>query len=105
MEVCKMLEQPRAAATTSDTVDEPLPEAPTAARSIDVPTTEVLITEEEAVFGTAAAVAPRRQGAGHRLLARLWGVWAGWTNASHRHPYSLPYYLEHARLSREIDRV
>jgi hypothetical protein len=44
-------------------------------------------------------------GARHRLLASLWRVLAGTTNASHRRVYSPPYYLERARLSREIDRL
>ena len=100
-----MQEQPRESATTSDAVDEPLPQAPAAVPSIEVPATEVLMTEKEVVFSTAAAAATRRQGAGHRLLASLWRVLAGWMNASHRRPYSPPYYLERARLSREIDRL
>jgi hypothetical protein len=104
MEVCEVQEQPRASATTSDAVDEQLPQAP-AAPSIEMPATDVLITGQEVVFSTAAAVAPQRQGAGHRLLARLWRVLEGWTNASHRRPYSPPYYLERARMSREIDRL
>lgn len=104
MEVCEMQEQPGASATTSDAI-EPLPRAPAAVPSIEVPTTEVLITGEEVVFSTAAAVAPQRQRAGHRLLAGLWRALADWTNASHRRPYSPPYYLERARLSREIDRL
>jgi hypothetical protein len=105
MEVCEMQEQPGASATTSDAVDEPLSEAPAAAPSIEVSTPEVLITEEEVAFSTTAAVTPQRQWAGNRLLAGLWRALAGWTNASHRHPYSPPYYLERARLSREIDRL
>ena len=100
-----MQEQPKASATTSDAVGEPLPQAPEVVPSIDVPATDVLITEQEVIFSTAAAVATRRQGAGHRLLASLWRVLGGWTNASHRRPYSPPYYLERARLSREIDRL
>jgi len=52
-----------------------------------------------------AAVAPRRKGTGHRLLAGLWRVLAEWPNTSHRRPYSPPYYLERARMSREIDRL
>jgi hypothetical protein len=105
MEVCEVQEQPRASAATSDAVDEQLPQAPAAAPSIAMPATDVLITEQEVVFSTAAAVAPHRQGAGHRLLASLWRVLAGWTNASHRRPHSPPYYLERARMSREIDRL
>ena len=77
MEVCEVQEQPRASATTSDTVDEPLPEAPAAAPSIEVPTPEVLITEQGVVFSTTATVAPQRQWAGHRLLASIWRVLAG----------------------------
>ena len=105
MEVCEVQEQPRASATTSDTVDEQLPQAPAAAPSIEKPSTDALITEQEVVFSTVAAGAPQRQGADHRLLARLWRVLEGWTNASHRRPYSPPYYLERARMSREIDRL
>jgi hypothetical protein len=105
MEVCEVLEQPRVSAATPDAVDEQLPQAPAAAPSIEMPATDVFITQQEVVFSTAAAVAPQRQGAGHRLLASLWRVLAGWTNASHRRPYSPPYYLERARMSREIDRL
>jgi hypothetical protein len=100
MEVCEVQEQPRASAATSDVVNEQLPKAP-AAPSIEMPATDVLITQQEVVFSTAAAVAVQRQGAGHRLLTSLWRVLAGWTNASHRRPY----YLERARMSREIDRL
>jgi len=78
-----MQEQPGASATTSDAVGEPLPQAPEVVPSIDVPATDVLITEQEVTFSTAAAVATRRQGAGHLLLASLWRVLGGWTNASH----------------------
>ena len=44
-------------------------------------------------------------GAGHWLLTGLWRALAGTTNASHRRPYSPPYYLESARVSREIDHL
>jgi hypothetical protein len=40
-----------------------------------------------------------------RLLTSLRRVLAGSTNAAHRRPYSPPYYLERARLSREIERL
>jgi hypothetical protein len=105
MEVCEMRKQQGASATTSDAVDGSLPEAPVAAPSIEVSTPEVLITEDEVVFSTTAAMAPQRQWAGRRLLAGLWRALAGWRNPSHRHPSCPPYYLERARLSREIDRL
>jgi hypothetical protein len=109
MEMREMQQRPRASAPTSDAVDEPIPQARAAVASVEVPATEVLITEQEVVFRTASAVAPQRQGAGPRLVTSLWRVLAGSTNAPHRRPYSPPYYLEpyyleRARLSREIDR-
>jgi hypothetical protein len=67
--------------------------------------TEVLITEQELAFSTAAALAPQRHGVGQRLVTSLWRALAGTTNAPHRPPPSPPYYLERARLSREIDRL
>src|SRR5260370_27735146 len=98
----EMQERPRASATTSVAVDEPIPPARAAVAPVELPATEVLITEQEVVFSTAATVAPQRQGAGHRLLTRLWRVLAGSTKASHRPPYSPPYYLQCARLSPRI---
>jgi hypothetical protein len=53
----------------------------------------------------SGAVAPRHQGTGNWLLAGLWRVLAEWPKASHRRPYSPPYYLERARMSREIERL
>jgi hypothetical protein len=105
MEMREMQERPRASATTSVAVDEPIPQARAAGAPGEGRATDVLISEQEVVFSAAAAVAPQRPGAGQRLLTSLWRVLAGSTNASHRRPYSPPYYLECARLSREIDRL
>ena len=98
-----MQERARASATTSEAFDEPLPQARAAVPAVEMRAPRVLITEQEVVFSTAAAMAPQRQGAGHRLLTSLWRALAGTTTASHRRRYSPPYYLESARLSREID--
>jgi Na+/H+-translocating membrane pyrophosphatase len=76
-----------------------------AAPSSGMRASDVLITGREVAFSTGAAVAPRRQGTGHRLLAGLWRVLAWWPNESHRRQYSPPYYIERARMSREIDRL
>jgi len=65
-------------------------------------TTSVAI---EVAVGRAAAMAVHGQRALRRRLTRLWRVLAGSTNAAHRRPYSPPYYLERARLYREIERL
>ena len=44
MEVCEMQEQPRASATTSDAVDEQLPQAPAAAPSIEMRANDIVIS-------------------------------------------------------------
>jgi hypothetical protein len=100
-----MQKRPRASATAADAVDEQLPQAAAAVPSTEEPAIDAFITNEEVVFGTAVDVTPQRQGAGHRLLASLWRALAGWTNASQRRPCSPPFYLERARLSREMDRL
>jgi hypothetical protein len=100
-----MRERSRISAMAVKAVDEPLPQAPAGVLSVEVPAAEVVITGQEVVFSTAAGVAPRRRAAGHPFLTRLWRVLAGSTNAPRRRPYSPPYYLECARLCREIDRL
>ena len=100
-----MQERPRASATTSNTLDEALPQVRAGVPPVEVRATEVLITEQELAFSTAAALAPQRHGVGQRLVTSLWRALAGTTNAPHRPPPSPPYYLERARLSREIDRL
>jgi len=48
---------------------------------------------------------PSLGAAGHQLLTSVWRVLAARTNGSHRRPDSRLYYLEGARLSREIERL
>jgi hypothetical protein len=105
MEMSAMQERPGASSTTSDALDERLPQGRPAGPPVDVRATQGLITEQEMVFGTGAAVARQHQRASHRLVTSLWQVLAGSRNSSHRRPYPPPYYLECARLSREIDRL
>jgi hypothetical protein len=89
MEMSAMQERPRASAMTSDALNEPLPHG-------DQNLSGPHLNRRDSRPGL---------GAGHRLLTSLWRALAGTTNASHRRLYSPPYYLEHARLSREIDRL
>jgi len=84
-----MQERPRASAMTSYALNGPLPHG------------DQNLSGPNSTGGTAVRV----WGAGHRLLTNLWRALAGTTNASHRRLYSPPYYLERARLSREIDRL
>jgi hypothetical protein len=88
MEMNAMQEPPRVSAMTSDALNEPLPHGD---QNLNGPHLN------------------RRDspglGAGHRLLTSMWRALAGTANASHRRPYSPPYYIERARLSREIDRL
>jgi hypothetical protein len=56
----KMSNSPAAPAGTADVHDEPTPQPYSAAPSVEAASTEVLITEQEVLFGTAAAVRARR---------------------------------------------
>ena len=72
-----MQERPGASSTTSDARDERLPQGRPAGPPVDVRATQVLITEQEMVFGTAAAVAPQRQRAGHPSSPACGKCWRG----------------------------
>jgi hypothetical protein len=66
----------------------------------------VLITQQEVMFGTAAAVSPRRPTISRRLIDAIRGVSA----ALHRPPAQRHYrprssYLEQSRMAREMDRL
>ena len=66
----------------------------------------VLITQQEVMFGTAAAVSPRRPTISRRLIDAIRVLGA----AVHRPPARRRYpqrssYLEHSRMAREMDRL
>jgi hypothetical protein len=84
-----MQERPRASVMTSDAPNDPPPHG-------DHSLSGLHLNRRDSRPGL---------GAGHRLLTGLWRALAGTRNASHRRRYSPPYYLERARLSREIDRL
>jgi hypothetical protein len=103
-----MSDSPTAPATTADAVDEPVPQPPSAAPSVEVSSTEVLITTQEVVFSTAAAVGVRRENIGGRLVAITRRMFATSTDASRprRQHYPKRYeFLEDARMAREMDRL
>jgi hypothetical protein len=103
-----MSDSPTAPATTADAVDEPVPQPPSAAPSVEVSSTEVVITAQEVVFSTAAAVGVHRKNIGRRLAAMMRRLFATSTDASRpRRRYYPPRYdfLEHALMAREMDRL
>jgi len=71
--------------------------------------TEVLVTEQELVFATAAAVPLPGKRIGHRFVAMVRALLAGLTFPSRpRRRPSTPsrlYYLERARMGREMERL
>jgi hypothetical protein len=70
------------------------------------PQPPVLVTEQEVMFGTAAAVRPRSTPITRRMIDALRGVAAGLRPSPARPRYPHPVrYLESARMSREMDRL
>ncbi|OBB42770.1 hypothetical protein [Mycobacterium sp. 852002-51961_SCH5331710] len=73
-----------------------------------VPTIDpALITEEQVRFGTAAArlAAPPTHGHWASTLGAVRGLWRSHRGPEHRHYPQRFAYLEHALLSRELDRL
>ena len=89
-----------------DATEKPRPSTPSAVPSAKPSSAEVLITEQQVMFGTAAAAASRPK---NRLMAALGWVFATSTTET-RSPrqHDVPrrmYYIESARMAREMDRL
>ena len=108
-----MSDLPMAPVPMRDAVEHP----PTTRDAVEHPWTKpappedtpVLITEQQVVFATAAAVPLPSERTGQRLVVMLRALLAGWTHPSppHRRP-SAPsrlYYIERARMGREMERL
>ena len=103
-----MLVSPTGLASTTDPVDEPLRQPLSAAPSVEVSSAEVLITTQQVVFGTAAAVGARRESIGGRLVAIMRRMLATSTDGSRprRQYYPRSYgFLEDALMAREMHRL
>ena len=103
-----MLVSPTGLARTTDPVDEPKRLPPSAAPSVEVSSTEVLITTQEVAFSTAAAAGVHRQRVGGRLVAFMQRMFATSADASPPRPQHYPKrygFLEYARMTREMDRL
>jgi hypothetical protein len=94
--------------TTTDPVDEFTPQPPSAAPSVEVSSTEVLITTQQVAFSTAAAVGVRRESIGARLATSMRRAFATSADTSRPRPQSYPKrysYLENALMAREMERL
>ena len=103
-----MLNSPTRLASTTDLVDEPSSQPQSDAPSIEAPSTEVLITTQEVVFSTAAAVRVQRENIVRRFVAIMRRVFAASTDASRPRPQYEPKryaYLENALMAREMERL
>jgi hypothetical protein len=97
-----------ASPSTADAPYEPIPQPPSAAPSVDPSSTEVLITEQEVLFGTAAAVLPQREGITRRFAASIGRMFAVSARPSQprRRDYPRRYeFLERSLMGREMDRL
>jgi len=99
---------PTGLTSTTDPVDEPERQAPSPAPSAEASSTEFLITTQQVVFSTAAAVGVHRDNVGARIVAIMWRMFATSTDASHPRPHYYPKrygFLEDAAMAREMDRL
>ena len=106
MKTTEILNTPPTAPIAGNATDHPTTPAPSARSSAEACATEVLITEQQVMFSTAAAAASRRE---NRLVAVLGRVFATSTTET-RSPrqHDVPrrmYYIESARMAREMDRL
>ena len=97
-----------APASAADAHDEPTAKPRSAAPSVEATSTEVLITEQEVLFGTAAALPARREGISRRFVALMRRMFAASAHASGPPRRDVPRryeFLERAVMGREMDRL
>jgi hypothetical protein len=95
-------------ASTADTSREPVAQPPSPAPPDAAASTEILITEQEVLFGTAAAVPARRESISRRFFASMKRIFAVSADASRpkRGDYPKRYeFLERALMGREMDKL
>ena len=105
-EASEMSDLPTVTDSAPKAIEDPLPHTQSAAPSVEVPSSELLITEQEVVFGTAAAAVPLQRGkVGRWLVAVLFAMSADASRPRARYYPTRAYYLERALMAREMDRL
>ena len=100
-----MSDLPTVTDSAPEVIEDPVPQTRSAAPSDEVSSPELLITEQEVVFGTAAAVPLQPGKIGGRLVAVLFGISADASRPRARYYPTRAYYLERALMAREMDRL
>ena len=107
MKTTEILNTPPTAPIAGDATDHLTTPTPSARSSAEASSTEVLITEQQVMFGTAVAAASRRKKS--RFVAILARAFAASTTESRpRSQQSQPrrmYYIERGRMGREMERL
>jgi hypothetical protein len=97
-----------ASVSTADAPSQPIPRASSAAPADEAASAEVLITEQEVLLGTAAALQARRPSIGRSFFASIGRLFAASADTSRprRRDYPKRYeFLESALMGREMDRL
>jgi hypothetical protein len=97
-----------ASATTADTPQVPIPQSLSPAPADEAASAEVLITEQEVLFGTAAAVPVPRESISRRFVALMKRMSAVVAEAARPPRPSVPKryeFLERSLMAREMDRL
>ncbi len=91
---------------TSVATRDVVPEAPPAALEELAPTSPVVITEQEVMFGTRAALSSRVASLPHRLIDAIRSAASSFQLPAPRQHYPTDTgYLEHSRMAREMYRL
>jgi hypothetical protein len=103
-----MVNSRTASTNTADAPQVPTPRPISPAPADEAASAEVLITEQEVVFSTAAAVPVGRESTGRRFVASLKRMFAVVAEASRPPQPNVPKhyaFLERALMTREMDRL
>ena len=105
-EASEMSDLPTVTDSAPDAIEDRVPHAQSAAPSDEMSSPELLITEQEVVFGTAAAAVPLQRGKiGRWLVTVLLAMSADASRRRARYYPTRAYYLERALMAREMDRL
>lgn len=106
MQTSETLNSPPPPLVVEHATQNPTPTTPSAVPPVKPASAEVLVTEQQVMFGTAAAAASRP---GNGLMAALGRVFAtSTTETPSRRQQNVArrmYYIESARMGREMDRL